>query len=370
MRGLAIALVLILGAVGAWIWLPTSKAPQQGASAEQAPAGANPQRGQGGGNANAILVVTAPVREADVQHSFEALGTAMSNEAVTITSKVTGIIKSINFTEGQTVKKGDVLVELDDRELKATLAAAVADVSTAKQTWERSAQLLSSGSAAKAKVDDLQTGLLAAQARADAAKARLADLSIAAPFSGQLGIRRISVGALVTAGTMITTLDDISVIKLDFSIPETLMSRVKMGSTVSAKGDALPGKMFEGVVKTVDSRIDPITRAIEVIAEVPNDQRVIQSGMLLNVTMALDNQAPMLLIPEEALVPEGTSQFVFMVEDGKAVRKEITIGERQRGAVEVRKGLEKGMQIIVGGLQRIRPGVAVRVGSGGRLEGS
>jgi membrane fusion protein (multidrug efflux system) len=369
MRALAITAVLILGAVGAWMWLPISQASRPGASAEQSPATA--QRGGGGGaGANAIQVVTAAVRKAEVQRRFEALGTANSNEAITIASKVTGVIRSINFTEGQQVKKGDVLVELDDRELKATLTAAQADATTAKQAYDRSAQLLSSGSAAKAKVDDLHTALLAAQARAEAARIRLSDFTISAPFSGQLGIRRVSAGALVSQGAMITTLDDVSVVKLSFSMPETLMSRVTKGAVVICHADAYPDKTFEGVVKTIDSRVDPVTRAVEVIAEVPNPERVLQSGMLFNITVTLDTRAAALLIPEEALVPEGTSQFVFLIEDGKAVKKPIVIGERQRGSVEVREGLEEGMQVIIGGLQRIRPGVAVRTQQNSRVEGS
>jgi membrane fusion protein (multidrug efflux system) len=350
------------------MWLPLSQASRPGASPEQNAATA--QRGGGAAGANAIQVVTAPVRKAEVARSFEAIGTANSNEAVTITSKVTGVIRSINFTEGQQVKKGDVLVELDDRELKATLAAAQADATTAKQAYERSAALLSSGSAAKAKVDDLQTALMAAQARAEAARVRLSDFTIAAPFSGQLGLRRVSAGALLSQGAMITTLDDVSVVKLSFSMPETLMSRVTKGAVVVCKPDALPGKSFEGVVKTIDSRVDPITRAVEVIAEVPNPDRLLQSGMLFNIMVTLDTRTAALLIPEEALVPEGTNQFVFVIEEGKAVKKPIDIGERQRGFVEVRAGLQEGMQVIVGGLQRVRAGVSVRSQQNTRLEGN
>lgn len=351
MRGLAITAALILVATGVWFFLGSSQTPRQGAAAQQATSG---------GGERAIQVVTAKVRRAEVERSYVALGSANSNEAMTVTTKVTGIVRSINFTEGQFVNKGDVLVELDDRELKATLAAAAADANTARQNYERSAQLLSSGSAAKARVEDLQMALQASEARAEAARARLADYVIRAPFAGRLGLRRISAGALVSQGTMITTLDDISVIKLDFSVPETMIARIQLKAGITAKADALPGRTFEGVVKTIDSRIDPVTRAVEVRAEVPNPDKALQSGMLMAVQLTLDVREGALLIPEESLVPQGTQQFVFTIENGLAVKRPIAIGERQRGFVEVRDGLAENDTIIVGGLQRVREGIAVR----------
>lgn len=355
---------LILVGVGAWLYWPSSWKEQQGAAAPQVTTAAPTQRGA----ERAIQVVTAPVRRAEVQQAYQAIGTANSNEAITITTKVTGVIKSINFVEGQFVDKGHILVELDSRELKATLDAAVADTRTARQTYERSAELLSSGSAAKARVEDLQMALQAAEARAEAARARLADFTITAPFGGRLGLRRISAGALVSQGTMITTLDDIGVVKLDFSMPETLIAQVKPGAKVAARADALPGRDFEGIIRTVDSRVDPTTRAVEVRAEVPNPNKLLQPGMLLSVQVILERREGALLIPEEALVPEGTQQFVYVIVDGRATKRPITIGERLRGSVEVRDGLSEGTPVIVGGLQRLREGVAVRVSQGGSID--
>lgn len=363
-RSLTVAGGLILLGVGGWLFWPASWTERQGASAPQATAAAPAQRGA----ERAIQVVTAPVRRGEVQQSYQAIGSANSSEAITITTKVTGIIKSINFVEGQFVEKGHVLVELDNRELKATLAASVADAHTARQNYERAAQLLSSGSAAKARVEDLQMALQAAEARAEAARARLADFTIMAPFGGRLGLRRISAGALVSQGTMITTLDDIGVVKLDFSMPETLIARVKPGAKVAARADALPGRDFEGIIRTVDSRVDPATRAVEVRAEVPNPEKVLQPGMLLAVQVILERREGALLIPEEALVPEGTQQFVYVIDNGRAAKKPITIGERLRGSVEVRDGLSEGTPVIIGGLQRLREGVAVRVSQGGGVD--
>lgn len=344
------AVALVAAGVAAWSFY--------GSSAKQAPE----QKGKKG--AAVIQVVTVPVRLADVSQSYQALGTANANESITITSKITGTVRSINFTEGQTVQKGHVLVELDDREAKATLASAVADEATAKANYDRAAQLLTSGNSPKATVDTLRSTLEGAQARAEAARARLADLTIRAPFAGKLGLRRLSVGALVSSGTLITTLDDSSVMKLDFSVPETLLSRVRAGAEVVARSDAYPSKTFNGIARTVDSRVDPVTRAVEVRAEVPNPDGLLQQGMLLTATIVLDKRDAAMLIPEEALVPIGEDQFVFVIEGGKAVQKKIVLGERMRGSVEVRDGISKEAKVIVGGLQRLRDGMTVRESQG------
>ena len=346
-----VAIVIVIGAIAAWALYPKTPATQQAPTEAQ-------QKGKKG--AQAVLVVTAPVQVSEVQTTFEALGTTNANEAITITSKVTGVVQKINFIEGQVVPKGHLLVDLDSREMRATLAAAVADEATARANYERAAQLLTSGSAPKATVQTLLSTLEGARARAEASRARLADFTITAPFSGRLGLRRLSAGALVSAGTVITTLDDLSVVKVDFSIPETLISRVKAGAKMVARSDAYPAHAFEGITRTVDSRIDPQTRAVEVRAEIPNPENTLRAGMLLTVVLTLDKREAALLIPEEALVPEGESQFVFVIENGRATKRKVVIGERQRGRVEVREGLSSKDSVIIGGVQRLRDGVQVR----------
>ncbi len=344
------AVVLVAAGIAAWSFY--------GSSAKQVP------EAKGKKGSAVIQVVTVPVRFAEVQQTYQALGTANANEAITITSKLTGTVRSINFTEGQVVPKGHILVELDDREAKATLASSVADEATAKANYDRAATLMTSGNSPKATVDTLRSTWEGAQARAEAARARLADLTIRAPFQGKLGLRRLSAGALVSSGTLITTLDDVSTMKLDFSVPEILLSRVQAGAQVVGRSDSYPGRLFNGVARTVDSRVDPITRAVEVRAELPNVDGALQQGMLLTVTLVLEKRASAMVIPEEALVPVGDEQFVYVLEDGKAVQKKIVLGERLRGSVEVRDGLAKDAKVVVGGQQRLRDGIAVREAQG------
>ncbi len=348
MRKLLIAAVVLIAGLGAWTLYPTFSVPKD----------ADVQKGKKGGGA--VFVVTTTPKISDVRQSFEALGTAAANEAITVTSKVSGVVAKINFIEGEFVEKGRVLVELENRELRATLNSAIADESAARDNYERSAQLLTTGNAPKATVQNLQTTLEGSRAKAEAARARLADLSIIAPFSGRLGLRRVSVGSLVTSGTAVTTLDDVSVMKLDFSVPEIMVSRLQPGAKINARSDAYPGREFEGVVKTVDSRVDPITRAVEVRAELPNSDGIIKPGMLFATTLTLDKRDGSILVPEEALVPIETSQYVFVMADNKAVQRKVQIGERLNGFVEIRSGIDASSRVIVGGLQKVRNGVEVR----------
>lgn len=308
----------------------------------------------------AIPVVTAPARVGPIVETYGAIGTASANEAVMITSKVTGIVRSIDFNEGEMIPAGKVLVELEDRELKANLSAAQADVRNAKQTYDRTVKLAAGQNAPQARVEELQAALQSAQARADATAARLADMTITAPFAGKLGLRRISLGTLIQAGTVITTLDDASIIKMDFSVPETLLSALSPGQSIEAITGAYPDRRFVGTVRTIDSRIDPSTRAFAVRAEIPNNDGVLKPGMLLTLQLALARRESAILIPEEALVPQGDKQFVYVVEDGKARRKEVEIGSRMKGTVEIRSGIEPTAVVLIGGTQRVRDGTPVR----------
>ena len=347
-------MIFAAGAAGAWFFqnfISTSETPAASASANRG----------GGAGGRAVDVVVSKVQVGVVNDQFQALGTANANEAVTIVTKVSGIVRGVNFEEGETAKRGAVLVELDDREARATLAVSTAQLRNATMLYERAQQLAKSNNIPLAKVDELFSSLQAAESQVEAAKARLADLQIYAPFDGRLGLRRISPGTLVTQSTVITTLDDTSIIKLDFSVPETLLANVKVGSTVDARNDVNPERHYQGTVRTINSRIDPVTRAVEIRAHVANDDNSIKPGMLMTVGLNLAQRQNALLIPEAALVPEGSEQFVYKIEDGRAVRVPVKIGVRRRGTVEIIDGLVADEQIVVGGVQKVRNGTRVRV---------
>ncbi|MFZ1201235.1 MAG: efflux RND transporter periplasmic adaptor subunit, partial [Desulfobacterales bacterium] len=197
----------------------------------------------------------------------------------------------------------------------------------------------------------------------------LQDYTIRAPFSGVLGIRQISTGAVVDSDTVITTLDDTSTIKLDFTIPEAYLVVLKKGMTVSAHSLAYPDRSFEGRVTAISSRVDPETRTLTIRAKVPNPDRLLRPGMLLTVDLVKDRSLS-LIIPEEAVILEKDKKFTLVVTPDNTVEKiEIVTGRRNPGKLEVISGLNAGQQVIVQGLTRVRPGSTVNVVEAGRRSG-
>lgn len=307
-----------------------------------------------------VTVVVSPVTEMLFVDSIQAIGTAKANESVVITAKVTETVRRVNFDDGLVVEKGAVLVELTNAEEAALLAEAQANLTEADLQYERIADLVTRGNATRARLDE-QTGLRnAARARVEALEARLADRLIRAPFSGILGFRRVSPGTLVTPGTEIATLDDIDVIKLDFSVPELYLAALRPGLEVVARSVAYPDQEFLGKIQTVESRIDPATRSVSVRALVDNPERLLRPGMLLTVNV-IRSRETLPAVTEGALIPLQDRHYVFSVEDGRAVQKAVEIGRRRPGYVEVRQGLETGDVVVVEGQIRLQDGMPVKV---------
>ncbi|MDA5192411.1 efflux RND transporter periplasmic adaptor subunit [Govanella unica] len=305
-------------------------------------------------------VITAPVSEVTFIDRIRGIGTAKANESVTITAKVTETVRSVNFEDGKVVKKGDVLVELTNGEEAASLAEAVANLQEAEKQHDRIADLAKRGNASNAALDTQLRQRNAARARVSGIEARMKDRLIRAPFDGVLGFRQVSPGTLVQPSTAVATLDDIHIIKLDFSVPEIYISALRSGLDISAKSDAYPGREFHGKVTTVDSRVDPATRAVAVRAEVNNPDQLLRPGMLIAVDV-IRSSDKVLAVPDRALVPVQDRQYVFVVEGGKARAVQVEIGRRKPGAVELVTGPAVGTPVIVEGLVRVRDGVAVEV---------
>lgn len=330
--------------------------PAQGASTGDAVASTGARSAIG----NAVAVIALPVKAERLTSQINALGTARANEAVEITSKASNIVTVIRFEDGQRVQRGQVLLELDSVQARADLAAAEAASAESASQVKRSRELIATKVISDAQFDTLEATMKANEARVASARSRVEDTIIRAPFSGRVGLRRVSVGSLVNPGTIITTLDDISVIKVDFSVPENFLSGLREGLTVAATAAAFPGREFAGKVSGVDSRIDPVSRSVTVRANVPNADLSLKPGMFLNVTLSRDSHEA-LVVPEAALVPEQSRQFLFVVEDGRAVRREVRIGRRQPGRVEIVDGLRIGEVVIVEGTQKVREGGSVRI---------
>lgn len=304
-----------------------------------------------------VVAVEATVQSFPL--SAEALGNARANEAVDIRSEITAAVTRIRFEEGQQVNEGDVLLELENSEPLADLAAARAALVDSESQYRRSAELFKTKVISASQLEQLEARRDADLAAVNAAESRLAHTVIRAPFSGQLGLRRVSLGSIVSPSTVITTLDDTSKIKLDFDVPEVFLSRLERGLTVTARSAAWPDLLFTGEVISIDTRVDPVSRTITVRALMPNPEQRLRPGMFLTVSL-LKEDVTSLLIPEEALVPERSKQFVFVVDGDNVVdRLEVKTGRRRPGQVEILEGLEPGMLVITEGTQKVRPGQTV-----------
>ena len=359
--------VAIAQVAGGWAYYATQRAhpAEQNANARtgrtaspgEAVASTASPAGSGRGS---VAVIAAIARAERLVSQINALGTARANEAVEVTSKVSNTVTAVRFTDGQRVPKGQVLVELDSAQARADLAAAEASSAESASQVKRSRELIASRVISESQFEQLEATMKANDARVAAARSRVNDTVIRAPFAGRVGLRRVSVGSLVNPGATITTLDDLSVIKVDFSVPENFLAGLRDGLKVTATAAAFPGRDFIGTVTGVDSRIDPISRSVTVRAAVPNPDLALKPGMFLNVTLARDEHEA-LMVPEAALVPEQSRQFLFIIEDGRATRREVRIGGRQPGRVEIVSGLKAGEQVIVEGTQKVREGGEVRV---------
>lgn len=305
------------------------------------------------------------VREVTQQHFVEyqeALGTLRANEAVTLSATVTETISAIHFEDGQRVKAGDILVEMTRAEERALLEEARSTMEETRRQYDRVVSLVKQKLAPESQLDERRSSHETAAARYQAIQSRLQDRLIVAPFDGVVGLRNVSLGALVEPGDPITTLDDDSVMKLDFTVPATYLNALAPGMAIQARARALGNKLFEGVVSSVGFRVDPVTRSVRVRAVLPNREKRLRPGILMSVKL---QQKPRLalMIPEQAVIAEGTNSFVLVVEQSDnpatAVRRQIVLGARRLGEVEVTAGLRSGELVVTHGAVRIRPGSPV-----------
>jgi membrane fusion protein, multidrug efflux system len=318
---------------------------------------------------NATVTPTAVVSESVTtqtwRDSIEALGTAKANESVTLTAKVSETVRKVAFDSGDVVRAGDVIVDLSSGAQLASLEEARAAFRESERQLARGQELAQTKIISESQLDTQRSTRDAAKARMDVVRAQLSDRVITAPFDGILGLRQVSPGSLVTPGTPIATLDDISLIKLDFQVPERFLAVLAKGQDVTARSGTYPDREFSGVVKSVDSRVDPVTRSVTARAEIPNPDRLLRPGMLMSVQVFLQPREA-IVVPEIAVVQVGTESFFYRVKpDGTVERAVIELGSRQRGAVEVTSGIAVGERIVVEGTVKLREGARVVESGGG-----
>jgi len=306
-------------------------------------------------------VIVASVEMKSFPLAVEALGNASANEAVEIRSEIMATLTAVYFEEGQFVQAGDRLVALENVEPLAELASARAKLVDSESQYRRSQELFKTNAVAESQLQQLEAQREADRAAVAAAQARVEDTVIRAPFSGRLGLRRVSAGSQVNPATVITTLDDTSSIKLDFDIPEIYLARIKSDLKIFARSAAWPEVEFIGSVTAIDSRVDPISRTIMVRSVVPNLEGRLRAGMFLTVTL-LEESVEALVVPEQALVPERSNQFVMVVgADNIVEQRLVRTGRRRPGEIEILAGLEVGELVVVEGTQKARNGQAVTI---------
>jgi membrane fusion protein (multidrug efflux system) len=292
--------------------------------------------------------------------SIEAVGTGRANEQVLLTSKYSNLISDVYFDDGQLVNRGDILVKFNNKEELAKVSELEANLSESKAQLTRLLELLTSKATSRSIVDQQSAKTKAIKAQLVSARAKLDELTIRAPFAGVLGFREVSRGSYINSGEVITSLDDLSVIKVDFFIPERLLTNIAVGQKITAGNTAYKSEKFIGEIVAIDSRIDVTTRMVKVRATIKNKALKLRPGMLLSMNVLLTIE-DILQLPESAIIAIEDKHYVFVVSEGKALRKEIIIGRRQPGVVEVVSGLLAKERVVVEGALKLRDGSAVKI---------
>lgn len=332
--------------------------------------GGKSDSGAGAGRATNVSQAAAVQRQ--FTDRIEVLGVAKGRQSVTITSNTTEQITAVRFTDGQAVSRGQVLVELRAEQEDAGISEARARLGQAERDYARWKTLADKGIAPRATAEQSLAALEAARAAVGTAQAQKLDRVIRAPFSGRVGISDVAPGTMISPGAAIVSLDDVSVIRVDFSVPDRYLRTLRVGLPIMARPDALPGETFQGRIAQVDTRINPSTRAVMARAEFPNAGDRLKPGMLVKV--AIDQGVrTAVAVPETAVQFESSQASVFRIVEGAdrvvARRADVDTGATENGFVEIRSGLKAGEKIVADGLNRIQDGASVSTGRQGQNKG-
>jgi membrane fusion protein (multidrug efflux system) len=366
-----IVVIGLASALGAAWWLQNRPVAagaglaDKGASTPAAGAGAG-RTGSPAGPAGPIAVEVGKVERLRLEDDAQAVGTLVSNQSVVLRPEVSGRIVQLGFADGQRVKRGQWLVQLDDSLQQAQLRQAEAQAGTARAILQRNRELVAQGFVSQSVVDQSASALEVAAAQVALVQAQLGRMKILAPFDGVSGIRQVNIGDYVKDGADLVNIDDISSLWVDFRLPERFLSRVKPGQDVEILLDALPGRRLKAVIGALDSQLDANGRAVRVRARLANPGGVLRSGMFARARVVFSVREAALVVPEEALVPLGAKQFIIKVVTGAGGAKlsqriEVRPGQRANGKVELLAGVEEGDLVVLAGQSRLMRGDALAV---------
>ena len=326
------------------------------------PAAAQPAAKGGGGKPPPGMPVKAvAARLAPAVDETSAVGTLRADEAVSIRPEIAGRLAQILFAEGQNVKQGALLARLDQSELKAALASSSVQAQLDRQRLERAEDLHQKGFISQQALDEARSNAARSAAKQREDEAKLAKTEIHAPFGGVAGLRQVSEGAYVAAGTDIARLEKIDQLKLDFRVPEVHLAKLRSGQAVRIAVDAYPRTEFGGLIYAIEPAIDEQTRTVLVRARVANAELKLRPGMFARVQLQLGVRDKAVWVPEAAIVPRGQDSFVYRIEQGRAALVKVQTGLRRPGEVEVVDGVAAGDLVVTEGVQKIGPGAPVTV---------
>ncbi|MCC7040875.1 MAG: efflux RND transporter periplasmic adaptor subunit [Burkholderiales bacterium] len=353
-----VLVIAVLAAAAGGYWFGTRGAGQS----ERAPAtagarGAGPAAPAG----MPVTVEATKVVESPMPQTITAVGSLRSDESVTLRPESAGRISAITFKEGAHVAKGTPLVRLDPAIPEAEVAQARANLTLAKAKFDRAVDLANRNYISGQARDEAENNFKVAQAAVQLAEAKLAKTQIVAPFSGIIGLRSVSVGDYVKEGADLVNLEAIDPLKVDFRVPETYLRQVQPGQSMQITLDALPGKTYAGKIMALNPLVDAAGRSIVIRAQVANQDTTLRPGMFARVRLITSDDAKALVVPEQALVPQGTEQYVFKIVEGKSQRVQVEVGQRRDALVEIRKGLAAGDLVVTAGQLKLRDGVPVQV---------
>jgi membrane fusion protein (multidrug efflux system) len=360
----AVLLLLIMGAGGYYAFYGSPFEAAGGAPAGEARQGGGSAAAQRGGNRRAAPVEVAVARKGLATDDLWSVGSLRSDESVQISSEVAGRIAEIDFTEGEEVKAGDVLIKLDDALAQAELVDAKGRLALAQSNFDRAQSLSRSGSGTERGLDEATSALETARAAVQLSETRLSKLSITAPFPGRVGLRTLSVGAYATPGSPIVNLEKIDQLKLDFRVPETVLTQVSRDQDVEMRVDAFPGRVFPGKVYAIDPQVDVNGRSLRVRARIANPETVLRPGLFARVIIKGLEERQVVRVPESAVVARGEDSIVYSIVGGRAKENKVTLGRRRAGEVEVLQGIEEGTQVVTAGQMNLRDGAPVEVVGG------
>jgi membrane fusion protein (multidrug efflux system) len=352
-----VTLAAVALAAGGGYWLGSQRLAGAGGEHAAAPAAAAP--GKGGAPGAAVSVEAVKVATLSLPQTISAVGSLRSDESVTLRPEVAGRIAAIGFQEGQKVAKGTVLVRLDPAINEAEVQQARANLKLAQSKYDRAVDLAKSNFISGQARDEAENILRVAQAALKLAEAKLAKMEIRAPFSGVIGLRGVSVGDYVKEGADMVNLESIDPLKVDFRVPEVYLSDVAVGQSLTVTLDAFPGRSFEGKVLALNPLVDSAGRSIVIRAQVRNGDIQLRPGMFARVALITRAARNALVVPEQAIVPQGEDQYVFRIVEHKAERVKVEVGVRRDGKVEVVKGLQPDDVVVTAGQLKLRDGSRV-----------